>query len=216
MQVQTIKIWLKSFIPGDYQFAEVVKGTGKHAGKTMIHLPLPIKSAFLTDQRTFSSDIAAKARMHSELEMDVQKATIVNEVQKCDETTEVDPNTGDEKCVGHGSTDKMKFTKLRVSGKVISVDLEASSANPCAKVASVELAPAQDYFGTLTITPNGNSVTVLFDGKVERFPAYEMYVSVNGGEPNTLFRYPPEKDSTVLDLIGGPGRDVYESVTVTV
>ncbi len=209
-----VKVWLKSFIPHDYEFAEVVKGTGKHSGKTMIHLPMPVKSSFLTDERGFSTDIDAKARMHSEIEIDVTAGQIVNQVQKCYETTEVDPDTGDEKCLDFSSTENMKFLNFRVEGQTIQVDLEASASNPCVKLASLTLAPHQDYKGTLSLTRQGNQLTVRFVGKIETFPSYEMYVSVEGDTPQTVFKCPPVKGSTVLNLIGGPTREIDDSVTV--
>lgn len=149
--MEIVNIWLKSFIPHNYALAEVVKGTGKHSGKTMIHLPTPIKSSFLTNQRGFNADIDAPARMHSEIEIDLTNPRIRNEVQKCYTTTEVDPDTGEELYHGHGKTDRMHFSPLEVNGNVLSVTLKASASNPCICMASFDLAPSQDYFGTLTL-----------------------------------------------------------------
>ena len=62
--VQTVKIWLKAFIPGDLDSSEIVQG-GSHAGKTALSAPGPIQAWFLTDQRQFSSDINSSARYMS-------------------------------------------------------------------------------------------------------------------------------------------------------
>lgn len=111
----TIKLWFKAFIPRDLEGASSVPGSGLHSGKTMLLTPGPINACFLTDQRSFSPDIDAHARMHSEIEIDLHTAKILNEVHKCYETIEVDCETGREKCRKSADTSNMKFRDFHVS-----------------------------------------------------------------------------------------------------
>jgi hypothetical protein len=59
-----------------------------------------------------------------------------------------------------------------------------------------------DVIGYLLVDPIAR--TVKFDGKVDEFPAYEAYVSVDGGPPRTLFRQDIVPGKTPNDLIGFP------------
>src|SRR5664279_4022356 len=89
--VRTVKLWIKAFIPSTYERAVVVSGTGAHAGKTMVTGSWVMNRCFLTDQRSFSSDIHADARMHSEIEIDVAKGKETYQFHHCYDTIEIDP-----------------------------------------------------------------------------------------------------------------------------
>jgi hypothetical protein len=213
--IRTIKIWMKAFVPGEYEQAAFVPGTGEHAGKTMLML---LKRAFLTDQRDFSDDIHAPARMHSEMEVDLVRGKQVYEFHHCYETIEVDPNSGKEKCRKSGGTENMRFKDVEFweNGLGFSVALKASSKNPCISVATVKIMPNLDYEGTIRValTEDRKSAAVSFDGLVETYPAFEMYAAVNGGQPQTIFQVPIAEGATAAALMGPPTRHVSETVHV--
>src|SRR3954469_4004221 len=96
--IRTVKLWIKAFIPGTYERVAVVPPGGVHAGKTMLTSSGLVNRTFLTDQRGFSTDIHAEARMHSEIEIDVDKGRETFQFHHCYDTVEVDPKTGEEKC----------------------------------------------------------------------------------------------------------------------
>jgi hypothetical protein len=139
---------VKAFIPGQHE--QAIPVPGEHSGKTMLML---LKRSFLTDQRDFSDDIHASARMHSELEVDLVRHKLVYEFQHCYETIEVDPKSGKEKCRKLGSTENMHFGEVEFweTGLGFSVDLKASSKNPCIAVATVKIMPNLDYEGTIRV-----------------------------------------------------------------
>src|SRR5215216_2660517 len=112
--IRTVKIWIKAFIPGMIEGAALVPGTGEHAGKTMITNPGLVSRSFLTDQRGFSADIHADARMHSEIEIDVNKGRETFQFHHCYDTIEVDAKTGEEKCRAQGDTSEMRFYDFKV------------------------------------------------------------------------------------------------------
>jgi len=211
-RIHTIKLWVNAFIPATYPGAEVVPA-GEHAGKTMLTTLWVVNRCFLTDDRTFSPDVHAKARLHSEVEIDVQKKKLVYEFHHCHETIEIDCTSGAEKCREHGDTSHMLFENFVVTEAdgIFSVDLKASAKNPCLKVANVKLSPNVDLFGTVTVQLNAENTaaTVRFEGMIETYPAFEMYVAFNGsevGEP--VFQIDVEEGATAASITGPPTRPV--------
>lgn len=215
-EIKTMKLWLKAFVPGSYDHAIAVPGTGEHAGKTMLML---LNRAFLTDQRSFSNDIHAIARMHSEIEIDLVRGKQVYEFHHCYETIEVDVKTGEEKCRKLGDTENMHFSDVEIHDDKLgcSFALKASSKNPCISIATVKIMPNLDYEGTIRITcaEDRKSAAVSFEGLVEAYPAYEMYAAVNGGEPQTIFQVPIAEGASRADILGAPTRIVSAQVQVT-
>lgn len=205
-----LKLWLKSFIPGSIEGGEVMKN-GPHAGKTALTSPKPIEAWFLTDQRSFSDQPDAHSRMHSEIEIDLAAGAMTNQRHYCDATIQVDPESGDEVCNEHGDTGKMVFENWRPSetGAGWEVDLKASSHNPCFKAGFLRVAPNLDYEGVLNVQIDSarQRVEIRFTGKVEKYPAFEMYAEAEG-QRLPVFRLPVEPNSTPADLAGGPGRDI--------
>jgi hypothetical protein len=211
---------MKAFIPANIEPSAIVPGYGEHAGKVMLPSPGPINRCFLTDQRDFSDSIDAHARMHSEIEFDMLQGSIIHQYHQCFETIEVDCDTGDEKCRQSADTKDMRFHSLQISdgGNHLTIALEGSTRNPCMQIASMKVSPNLDYSGTVTIEMDAErrSATVGFEGMIEIYPAFEMYVSVNGGAPETVFRAPVVPGSTPVDLVGGPARPISRSVQVSV
>jgi hypothetical protein len=215
--IKTVKIWLKAFIPNNLDSVEVVGGTGLHAGKTALPTPGPMDMWFLTDQRTFDSDIGASARMHSEIEINLADRTVTHEFHKCFESIEVDRETGAEKCREAADNSTMAFSDFQVSedGKTISMELKGSSKNPCLKIAAIEVSPNLDYTGTIILTrmDSDHQIQVSFEGMIETYPAFELYASVNGASPVTIFREDVAPDATPLNLVGPPTREIaYQAI----
>ncbi len=210
--IRTVKLWIKAFIPNTYERAVPLPGADD--GKMMVSTLWLVNRWFLTDQRGFSSDIHAEARMHSEIEIDVAKGRETYQFHHCYDTVEVDSVTGAEKCRAQGDTDNMRFYDCSVTPDRLcyTIKLKAGSRNPCVKVGAINLAPNLDYLGSITITvdtADPSKAVVAFSGKVEKYPAFEMYASANNGEPQTLFQIDVAPRGSIGDLPGGPERSVY-------
>jgi hypothetical protein len=210
--IHTVKLWIKAFIPNDYERATQVPGTGAHAGKTMITDLWLLNRCFLTDQRGFSSDIHAEARMHSEIEIDLAKFKETYQFHHCYDTIEVDCKGGHEKCRAQGSTKDMQFTDFEASPdhQRFTFKVKAGSKNPCVKIGPVAVSPNLDFVGTITLTllPDHTRGVVNFTGKVEQYPAFEMYAAANNGEPQTVFQIGVAPEAGVSDIAGEPEREV--------
>lgn len=72
--------------------------------------------------------------------------------------------------------------------------------------------PDIDYFGTVTIDVSTGQVR--FDGKVDEFPAYEMYAAANGGAGKMMFTLMPDPGKDPGDLPGGANRPITGSTTL--
>jgi hypothetical protein len=218
--IRTVKLWIKAFVPGNYERACPVPGTGAHAGKTMIHNMWLVNRWFLTDQRGFSGDIHADARMHSEIEIDVAKGRETYQFHHCYDTIEVDPERGFEKCRAQGDTSNMRFYDFEVSSDRMryAVKLNAGSKNPCVKIGALNIAPSIDYLGTITLQVMSDDLgkaIVTFTGKVEKYPAFEMYAAANNGAPQAVFQLEVAPRASIGSLPGGPERSIFGRAELT-
>jgi hypothetical protein len=178
----------------------VTKPYPKDRSKTMIQ-GLPVfGDCFLTDQRTFSSSKTAKARMHSEARVSfTSSGHSWTQRHYCDETTEVDCEDGDVEGRKTQRNDNMSFQLSSGSSSRVALNFKAAQNNPL-----VTLSPNIDLVGTLTVDRAGKYVE--FVGKVDSFPAFEAYVSINGGAPRTIATLGPKPGAGPGSLIDGANR----------
>ena len=187
-RAQTVKVWLKVFIPADYP--DTIDGVGAASGQKLLVGPCSwFSDCFHTDNRSFSDDIGASCRMHSEFELDLTNYEL-RELHYCGETVEYDCEAGDIECRATASTSGMQFYNLRWQDSTkILLDVTGFANNPCLRGS-----PDIGYTGNFMIDLAEHAVS--FDGRVHGFPAYEAYVLVNGVSIMPLFNYGPR---------GGPG-----------
>ena len=217
--VKTVKIWMKAFIPQDILGYTATVPDGPYRGQTMIPGP-PFRSGpsgcFLTDQRDFSTDIDAKSRMTSIVVIDVEQARITNGrrgFHYSDLTTELNCSSGTEICKKTGPIKGKGFYDLVVSGDTITVKLESSASNPCIGGSS-----AIGYNGTIAIKllNPGQPAQISFVGYIQAFPAFEMYASVDDGDPQAVIvQQSPEPDTTPWNLPRDPNRYVSGAVLLS-
>jgi len=196
----SVKIWFKAFIPGNISGYTKAVPAGTHSGKTMIPGPTPLNDCFLTDNRSWDNSILAKSRLNSVIDLNLSKTapTINNESHWCDATSELDCEDGAVECSRYGDSSSMNFYNLRKNstGQVL-INLIGHANNPCF-IGS----PAIDYFGVIMIDPVRRIVA--FNGKVDEFPDFEMYI--NGRE---IIREPHPAGNTPGNLFGGANRSVF-------
>jgi hypothetical protein len=153
--------------------------------------------------------------MHSEVKVDVTgDPRIIYQYHNCDWTTEIDCEDGDEECKGKGVVKGPKFNNMRVSAdkRNITINLRAAGNNPC-----FHGSPDIDYEGEVTITlnPSKDSASVDFKGRVDEFPYFEMYATVNDGAGKQIFTKEPDKGKTPGNLFGEADRAVSGSVNLS-
>src|SRR5262249_3404702 len=173
---------------------------------TSVHVEL--SNCYLTDQRGFSNEIHAKSRMHSEFKVDVSGPTLIpvmTQWHNCDFTTECECRKGNVECYKKGNTNRMKFELLTgLTRGLIIVRMECAANNPCS--------PPSRFFGDIdytgNITINVEQRSLEFDGKIDQFPAFEAYATINDGAGVPLFRIPPPGGHSVMNLPGRANRPV--------
>lgn len=197
--LNSMKFWINAFIPRDISGLTKKVPAGKYKGQTMIEGPTAFSDCFLTDQRSFSNHIHAKSRMHSEFKVALSNSRLTfTQWHNCDFTTECDCEDGDEECRKQGSTSGMKFTfpVKPDPSRPFKVTLKGAANNPCHGGS-----PNIDYVGTITVDLAARSLE--FGGKIDEFPAFEAYATINDGAGVTMFQRSPKAGKTPANLFGG-------------
>jgi len=214
--IRRVKVWINAFIPD--HVSGVTEPHPTKPKQTVIRGPLHLKnSCFYTDQRSFSSNINASSRMHSEIEIDLIRQAIVYQKNESSGTTEVNCKSGAVTCK---KTAKVRadrgsgkpFFDFQTSKDRVSVRLDAAANDPC-----VTGSPDVDYEGKITLErvgPSKSNVKVTFDGNVDPFPAFEMYTAADGRTPKTLFQRPSAAGKNAWNLAGDANKPVLQSVTL--
>lgn len=194
-----VEFYIKAFIP--LSVDGVTIAYPKDNSKSMIAgIPI-IGDCFLTDQRGFSSAKYASARMTSRAFVWIKPDSYTwSEEHQCGETIEVDCEDGDVEDSETQNNDNMKFTELSGSSSAVVLDFKAARSNPL-----VAIAPDIDLLGTLTVDRVNKFVE--FVGQVDEFPAFEAYVSIDGGDPQTIGQLGPEPGAGPESLLGDANRD---------
>lgn len=144
--------------------------------------------------------------MHSQCEIDLVSQMVINQTHRCDPTIEVDGSSFQATCQKRASTANMSFTSLSSEVGVLRLSYRGAASNGCFRGA-----PDIDAIGSIEI--NARTRTLSFSGKVEPFPAFEMYVAVDGRAPKNVFTRSPNAGSGPWNLVGGPSEQVDANVS---
>lgn len=162
---RTIKVWLNTFIPD-----AIAKD--------------PLGRCFSGDGRGLSSNIHASSRTHQEIEFDVATLTKTLDWKDMGETHKVDCLTGGILKTGKAPTSQLVNGKITRSGGYVLVNFKAAAKNPL-----VTGAPAIDLNITFQINPTTREVSII--GDHDGFPAYEAYVTADGGAGTLVYSHDP-------------------------
>jgi len=186
-RADTITLWVNAFIPSSGPAA--ITNVPNQPGQTMLNGG--VVGCFLTDQRSFSSDNGASARMTSKItfDLDASGGTNISTSQATGLTQRVDCSSGstDGLCSGQAATDNMSFTNIQFdqNQQILSFTLDGRASNPCFEWQDISIAPNIHYklYFTFNVNNRGWGIT----GTLGDFPAFEGYMQVNGNAPVTLF-----------------------------
>jgi hypothetical protein len=206
--VRSVLFWLNTFIPGDVSGARIVPA-GPYAGFTMIDGPFGgISDCFLTDQRGFDDRVGStqaghpSARVAAFVSVDVENATILSQTMFTKHTVEVDCEDGAVECDVFPQANGPGFHNISRFGDRITLEVKGWAHDPCFRFTPGIFVPDVDFEGTifLDVEPNGE-VGVSFRGRVDVYPAFEIYVMPDGaGETQTLLQRYPDPGTTPFDL----------------
>lgn len=191
-------------------------------------------AGYLTDQRTFDSSPSASVRMQSMVEITLSPDVKVKSTSHTSSgTTEVDMDTGTQLDFGVANMSRCQFSALKVrphttilrtspgrfpavryptSGPpTYELELVGQASDPL-----VSTAADIDYVGVISFgvggPPDYKGTWVEFAGKIDAFPAFECYASLNG-QIKTLFTAPPPAGNTVTNLPFGANRSISKMVS---
>jgi hypothetical protein len=195
-EIQTVEIWIRSFIPirheGNPGYTRPVPNKPIH---TMIPDPSPIATGcYLTDQRMFSDDPRALARVgtHVAIKIGAQPTITVAE-NPLSESVEVSCETGAERCRKPVDSSRSSTGPVTRQGNTVRLHVHGKANNACFR-----LSPDIHYEGYFIIDVAGR--TIKFEGKIGRFPAFEAYGRANNGPIRKIFQELPMQGSTVWQV----------------
>ena len=221
-RINTIRVWLAVFIDANQSQKPGLSVSplpaGPFAGIALIRGP-QWDICFATDNRTFDLNPSSSARLHALLEITVPAGVISAQpapyssptIAVCCEPQGRCPY-GNVSCFATAQP-RGGFSAFRVSpdGQTFTVTLDVGASDPCLPSPEVEAK------GTLTIQlrAGGSEAEVSFDGLIEPWPSYEMYVSVDAGPAVPVF--PPQRplpNTGPFNLFGTANRPVTGRVVL--
>jgi hypothetical protein len=211
--LHTIRVWFKAFIP---QF----------------ELRVPGYDCFKGDDRSYSSDRMAPARLHSEVLLENLHTAVptMTETHWCGLTRQVDCDSEALIYSARAGTEGMRFYNFRYPGAVVfdwtephppparppeitvgpseplSLDYSGAASDPL-----VLLAPFVDMWAHIELDLQSGFLTV--NGKVDDYPAFEGYVTVNEKHgPFNVFAL--DGEDWAASLIGGANRPFRKTISL--
>ncbi len=204
-----------------------VKASGARALNAEKFYPENSHPGYLTDQRTFSTDIDVSYRMQSVATVQLYPYTkLIEKAHKTSGTTEISMKTGekldyDEAVMTACSfQDNSQFKNLNPRShkkktfgfsttdttdgiRTFELRIVGKASDPL-----VRLSADIDYNGIFKIKIlSPTSFAVQFSGYIDDFPSFECYAKFNG-ITKPLFTIVPPEGSTVFDLLGDANRKV--------
>jgi hypothetical protein len=202
--IDVITVWINAFLPRDIAGLTTTLRDGPCAGKTAVEGP----AFYVTDQRGFSTERRAAARMHSCVTIDFRaSAPVVGQAHRCDPTVMCGRPPEAAPRVARASTARMRGVVASIE-PLVEVRLDALVGHPFAALTPVGADIA--YHGDIVVDRAARAVRV--DLMVQLFPAFEGYASINDGPPGVLFRQAPVPGAGQLRLPPGAHRRTRSSL----
>ena len=211
--LHTIRLWFKAFIP-------------------QAKIRAPGYDCFKGDNRSYSFNPMAPARMHSEVLLKNlhTAAPTMTETYRCGLTRRIDCDSGALIASATADTAGMRFYNFRYPGAVVwdwtephppaahppeitvgpseplSLDYIGAAADPL-----VSVAPFIDIWAHIELDLQSGFLTVY--GKVDDYPAFEGYVTVNEKHgPFNIFAR--DGKDWVISLVGGANRPFSNTISL--
>lgn len=169
-----------------------------------------IGTCFMTDNRLFSDDPMASARVTVELiaviegrNMRIEKAEN-RPMRRIGETHNVDCITGEEKqSPKRASINSITIGDIQENGSVKSIVIRAASPNPfftLLNVNGVEVGVAPDIDFTVKLAYRHSNRRMYIKIDYGTFPSFEAYYKLNNQPVERIIKLPPAEGATASDL----------------
>lgn len=172
-QNRRVKVWVNAFIP--YKRIDM-----------FVKVPAlgDVGYCFLGDDRGFSDAADASCRTHQEVEFEVTPFNTVRDVRSAGETHKVDCKSGKELARKQAKVDRIVNRVTQLNAEVIRVKMSLAANNPL-------VFGAPDIDLELFLDLNLPRRELIITGAHDGFPAYEVYVSIEGMGTRRVHEYDP-------------------------
>ncbi|MBY3575468.1 hypothetical protein HFN65_31510 [Rhizobium laguerreae] len=207
-----LHLWIKAFIPNSHPSRPgYVRNLPNDKNRWVIPgptipwtntgIPILFDTCFETDNRTFSSDSTAEARVTSEavIVASLTKANIrpfsSRRYHRAGSSRQVDCKTGSKIAEDHGDVSGSHFGPPTIADGVVQLTVNSAVKNPLTTRFGT---PSIDYGGTFTWDIKNQKLR--FKGYTGVFPAFEAYAQLNNGPPKRIFGHMPEDGTSTWYL----------------
>lgn len=208
-----VHFWMKAFIPNEHpRVLDYITRTTSGVWvipapkiPQLINIGSLSGSCFATDNRLFSIDPNASARVTTEFmilingrDLKIENYPGRNKI-RIGETHNVDCKTGKElRPPETESAETVSIGEVKSSGFNRLFFIKVTSSNPFYKIFGISLSPSIDY--SLNFTYNSLHKKIEIKGATGFFPSFEAYYSINNGSVVTILKSEPHGDSTATSL----------------
>ncbi len=203
MPLRRLRLWISAFLPAPALTRATVPAPPAAPGGSMICVPTSAggRRCFLGDDRGYSTDPDAPARIHSRLlltGLHTPDPVVAQQWHRCGESVEIRPDSGTVVARATAATDRVAFEPLRIgrTGEVI-IEYHAAAALPL-----IAGAPDITMAATFIIDPAHRRLRCT--GTVDSFPAFESYAAAGDAPPVTLFTFDPTTPAALADDLRRP------------
>jgi hypothetical protein len=207
-----LRIVIHSFIPNGYPGSEKEILPLPGTNKKMILADFPIfgpnlpvlgKQCFGTDDRQFSNDPNASARVTSDFTVVVSPTPKIETDPakrfRSGPTRKIDCTSGAVLATKSSNVSRCVLGAPAYGSGKLQVNVTCKAADPLVPVIPEKFTPDLHFGGVFTYDSATKSIA--FRGDVGAFPSYEAYASVNGSALKKVFNVAPEKGAGGQSLI---------------
>lgn len=207
-----LRVVMHSFIPSSYPASEKeilpLPGTNKKmilADFPIFSPDLPVlgKQCFGTDDRLFSNDPNASARVTADFVVDVSPSpkieTDVAKRFRSGTTRKIACTTGTVLATKNASVSSCVLGAPAYADGKLQVYVSCKASDPLVPLVPEKFTPDLHFGGVFTFDSASKSIS--FKGDVGAFPSYEAYASLNGSPLTKVFAVAPEKGAGGQSLI---------------
>jgi len=223
-----VRCWVKAFIPEAVYSAsgqEITWRPNVKAHGSMLPLQpyLPsITASYATDQRTFSDDINASARITTSIQIPTNDDGDVVITRYSDPTIQFRKSWMGLFTFQDGSVESLTASPsgkqfIAKSANKLNIFFSTQGSNPFFSVAGFSYAPPIIMHFNLgfELQEEDGQLQVSLQGLVSQFPAFEAYLQIDNQAPMVLLRHEPRRGHTPFNLMYGATESVKGSVTLS-
>lgn len=223
-----VRCWVKAFIPEAVYSAsgqEITWRPDMKAHGSMLPLQpyLPsVTASYATDQRTFSDDPKASARITTSVQIPANDNRDVVVTRYSDPTIQFRKSWVGLFTFQDGSVESLTSRpngkqSIFQSENKLNIFFSTHGSNPFFSVRGYSYAPpiSMNFNLCFEQKEEDGQLQISLQGLVSQFPAFEAYLQMDNQAPVTLLRHEPQRGHTPFNLMYGATESVSGSITLS-